>query len=282
MHVQMLLCLALNPDRAPMRIEQAYIQQRNVERAAAMLREEGTMMYDAIVISAHPDDADVQMGGTIAHLTNDGLQVLLIDMCDGEPSDFAQTGVRVEQARRAAAHLGADRLFLNKQDRFIADTPDLRLELAQLIRLHRPRLVFATTDASIHPDHAVVGGVVSAAAFYARLDHWERVPGGTILAESEPWAIDRLFFPHCKMEPPWGRDFAFAVDVSATYARKKAALQEYGSIFDVAGSDRLLTLYEAEDAYIGRLFAVAYAEAFKSHSPLLVSSPTVFLPALHG
>ena len=72
------------------------------------------------------------------------------------------------------------------------------------------------------------------------------------------------------------------MDVSATYARKRAALAEYGSIFKVDGDDRLLTLYEAEDAYIGRLFDVAYAEAFKSHSPLLVASPTVFLPGLHG
>jgi hypothetical protein len=46
--------------------------------------------------------------------------------------------------------------------------------------------------------------------------------------------------------------------------------------------DRLLTLYDAEDAYIGRLFGEAYAEAFKSHSPLIVESPTVFLPGLHA
>jgi hypothetical protein len=45
---------------------------------------------------------------------------------------------------------------------------------------------------------------------------------------------------------------------------------------------RLLTLYDAEGAYIGRLFNVAYAKAFKSHSPLLVASPTVFLPGMHG
>ena len=57
---------------------------------------------------------------------------------------------------------------------------------------------------------------------------------------------------------------------------------KYGSIFKVDSDDRLLTHYEAEDAYIGRLFDVGYAEAFKSHSPLLVVSPTVFLPGLHG
>ena len=43
-----------------------------------------------------------------------------------------------------------------------------------------------------------------------------------------------------------------------------------------------LELYEAEDAHMGRLFGLAYAEVFKSHSPLLVTDPTVFLPALHG
>lgn len=240
------------------------------------------MAYDILVVSAHPDDAEVQMGGTLAALTDQGQRALLVDLCDGEPSDFAEPGVRAEQARHAAAHLGVDRLFLDAQDRFIADTPALRLAVARLIREHQPRLVFATTDACIHPDHAAVGSLVSAAVFYARLDHWDRVPDGAALATSQPWAIERLFFPHCKMEPPWGRDFAFAVDVSATYGRKRAALAEYGSIFNVEGGDRLLTLYEAEDAYIGRLFNVAYAEAFKSHSPLLVASPMVFLPGLHG
>lgn len=77
-------------------------------------------------------------------------------------------------------------------------------------------------------------------------------------------------------------DFAFAVDVRATYDRKRAAMREYGSIVTVETGDRLLTLHEAEDAYIGRQFGVAYAEAFKSHSLLLITNPMVFLPGLHG
>ncbi len=84
------------------------------------------------------------------------------------------------------------------------------------------------------------------------------------------------------MEPAWGRNFDFAVDVSATYAVKKQALAEYGSIFKVETSDQLLDLYEAEDSYTGRLFGVAYAEIFKAHSPLLVDDLTLFKPGLHG
>jgi N-acetylglucosamine malate deacetylase 1 len=239
------------------------------------------MAYDLLIIAAHPDDAEVQMGGTIAKLTRAGLRALIVDLCDGEPADYAMPGMRKVQARSAAKILGAARLFLDRQDRFIVDDIPTRLAIAQLIRVHQPKMVFGTTGACIHPDHMAVTPLVTAAVFYARLKKWEKVPGGEILASSEPWEIQRLFFPHCKMEPAWG-DFAFAVDVSATYALKKKALAEYSSIFTVEAGDQLLELYEAEDAHMGRLFGIPYAEVFKSHSPLLVSDPTVFLAGIHG
>lgn len=240
------------------------------------------MAYDAIVITAHPDDAEVQMGGTIAKLADQGLDVLIVDLCDGEPADFAEPGVRLEQAARAAEILGADRLILEGQDRLIEDTIPVRLELANIIRRHQPRWVFGTAEACVHPDHAAVEPLVTAAVFYARLKNWGRVPGGEVLAETEPWIVDRLFFPHCKMEPAWGESFDFAVDVSETYERKKQALEQYRSIFEVEASDQLLDLYEAEDMHMGRIFGVGYAEIFKAHSPLLVDDLTVFKPGLHG
>ncbi len=123
-------------------------------------------------------------------------------------------------------------------------------------------------------------GLSRAAVFLARLGQWERVPGGELLADQDPWAIERLFFPHCKMEPPWS-DFAFAVDVSAVYERKRQALAAYQSIFRPT-DDRLLALYEAEDHYYGRMLGVAYAEIFRSAAPLLVEDPTMFRPAIHG
>lgn len=240
------------------------------------------MSYDALVITAHPDDAEVQMGGTIAKLADRGLGVLIVDLCDGEPADYASPGERVKQAERAAAILGADRIILEEQDRLIQDTIEVRLQLARLIRRHRPHWVFGTAEACVHPDHAAMEPLVTAAVFYARLRNWDRVPGGEALADSEPWEVDRLFFPHCKMEPAWGADFDFAVDVSDTYERKKRALAEYHSIFQVEEDDRLLDLYEAEDVHMGRLFGVAYAEIFKAHSPLLVDDLRVFKPGLHG
>jgi LmbE family N-acetylglucosaminyl deacetylase len=238
------------------------------------------MSYDSFVIAPHADDAETQMGGTLAKLTDRGQRILLVDLTDGEPTEFAEAGIRAEQAAEAARILGVDRINLGVQDRLLADNAELRLEVARLIRQHRPRWVYGIGEASVHPDHVASVGLTRAAVFLARLGQWERVPGGAGLADHEPWAVDRLFFPHCKMEPPWA-EFAFAVDVSAEYERKRRALDAYRSIFRET-DDRLLTLYEAEDQYFGRLFGVAYAEIFRSASPLLVDDPTVFGPSLHG
>lgn len=238
------------------------------------------MSYDALAIAPHPDDVETQMGGTLAKLADRGQRILIVDLTVGEPTEFAAPGVRAQQAAEAARILGVERINLGGQDRLLTDTTEIRLEIARLIRLHQPRWVYGIGDACVHPDHAAAVGLTRAAVFLARLGQWERVPGGERLAGQDAWAVDRLFFPHCKMEPPWA-EFAFAVDVTAVYERKRRALAVYRSIFHEEG-DRLLSLYEAEDQYFGRLFGVGYAEIFRSASPLLVEDPTVFAPGLQG
>ena len=237
------------------------------------------MGYDALVVAAHPDDAEAQMGGTLAKLADKGQRILLVDLSDGEPTEFAERGVRARQAAEAARILGIDRICLGLPDRLIADTPEIRLEVARLIRAHRPRWVYGTSEACVHPDHVAAASIVRAAVFLARLDKWDQVPGGERLAGQDAWKVDRLFFPHCKMEPAWA-DAAFAVDVSAVYDRKRAALRAYESIFEQG--NHLLALYEAEDQYFGRLVGVRYAEIFKAASPLLVEDPMVFASGIHS
>jgi hypothetical protein len=65
------------------------------------------------------------------------------------------------------------------------------------------------------------------------------------------------------------------------FAAKREALAMYQWIFRTEG-DRLLAMYEAEDQYYGRLVGVAYAEIFRSASPLLVDDPTLALPGVHA
>ncbi len=238
------------------------------------------MAYDALVITAHPDDAETQMGGTLAKLSDRQQRILLVDLTDGEPTEFAEPGGRARQAAEAARILGVDRVTLRHADRLLVDETATRLEVASLIRAHRPRWVYAIGEACVHPDHIAAAAIARAAVFLARLGQWERVTGGERLAGQEPWIVDRLFFPHCKMEAPWS-EFAFGVDVTDVYERKRQALQAYSSIFKEQG-DQLLALYEAEDRYFGRMLGVGYGEIFRSASPLLLPDPTVVLPGVHG
>lgn len=118
------------------------------------------MPYDALVITAHPDDAEVQMGGTIAKLTDQGKRVLIVDLCDGEPTEYAEPGVRVQQAQRAAQILGADRTYDRKQRAlaeyrsiFAVDAGDQLLDLYEAEDLYMGRL-FGVAYAEIFKAHS--------------------------------------------------------------------------------------------------------------------------------
>lgn len=220
------------------------------------------------------------MGGTIVNLARKGLSVLLVDLCEGEPARHALQGERHVQALKAADILGVERITLSLQDRLITDSVEARLQVAQLLREHRPRIVFTTQGSGVHPDHKAVTDIVSNGVFYARLPKWDEVAGGEQLEGTKPHEIDRLFFGHCRMELAWDR-FDFAVDISGVYEQKMAAIRVYESVFS-GDQASLLDNYDAEDRYVGSLVGVQYAEAFRARSSLLVDSPEVFLKSRFG
>jgi LmbE family N-acetylglucosaminyl deacetylase len=232
------------------------------------------MACDAIAFAAHPDDLEVSMGGTAAKLVAAGLRVLFVDFTDGEPARYAGPGVRREQAHCAARTLGVERLILGGQDRLLTDSIENRMQVALLIRQHRPRLVFGTQGDGVHPDHRALTDIVVNGVFYARLPNWDRVEGGAALEGTDPHEIDRLFFARCRMERPWS-SFDFAVDVSTVYPRKLKAIEVYDSVFQ-GNQAELVARYRVEDQYVGSLVGVPYAEPFRARTPLLVDTPLVF------
>lgn len=238
------------------------------------------MAFDVIAFAAHPDDLEVSMGGTAARLVASGLRILFVDLTDGEPARYAPSGVRGEQAVKAAGILGVERLILEEHDRLLQDSIATRMAVARLIRLHRPRMVFGTQGDGVHPDHRALTDIVINGVFYARLPKWDQVDGGAVLADTDPHEIDRLFFARCRMERPWTH-FDFAVDVSDVYERKLAAINAYESVFQGEQAS-LVDRYRAEDQYVGSLVGVRFAEPFRARTPLLVDSPLAFQKVRFG
>ena len=57
-------------------------------------------MLDALIIAAHPDDAELGMGGTILRMLEDGLRVGILDLTNGEPTPLGTPEIRMKHRRQ--------------------------------------------------------------------------------------------------------------------------------------------------------------------------------------
>ncbi len=51
-------------------------------------------MYGVIALGTHPDNLDVAIGGTMGKFVRQGLSVLFVELCNGEPSRHGTWGER--------------------------------------------------------------------------------------------------------------------------------------------------------------------------------------------
>jgi LmbE family N-acetylglucosaminyl deacetylase len=120
----------------------------------------------------HPIDAELGIGGTVAHLTREGKDVVFVLGTSGEtgssdpemkPEKLA--AIREEQQLAAAKLLGVrEVIFLRHPDLGLEETPELRKEILRIILEYRPEIV-ATCDPYhriylSNRDHRVLGRVV--------------------------------------------------------------------------------------------------------------------------
>jgi len=148
-------------------------------------------MANILVAGPHPDDQELGMGGTIARLADQGHDVLLLDMTDGEPTPRCDSPeIRLEEARCAADVLGVhERVTLDLPNRRLFDTYEARVALAKVLRAWRPEVVigFGHKTPMASPDHWQAMQITDAAVFYARLSKWPDVFDGL----PEPLVIRR-------------------------------------------------------------------------------------------
>ncbi|MBI2877902.1 MAG: PIG-L family deacetylase [Candidatus Tectomicrobia bacterium] len=135
-----------------------------------------------LVIMAHPDDAELGCGGTLAKwIQQEGKEVYYIVCTDGSKgtkdrqiNPHALAEIREKEQEKAAQVLGVQGIiFLRHLDGELKADERLGYELTTLIRYHRPdRLV--THDPwrhyLIHPDHRAAGLATTDAVVAAR-DH---------------------------------------------------------------------------------------------------------------
>jgi LmbE family N-acetylglucosaminyl deacetylase len=219
----------------------------------------------ALAVYAHPDDADVASGGTLACWSSAGCDVHLVVCTDGglgtmdpsvEPAALART--RAGELAEAASLLGlASYEVLGWRDGELDDSTGLRAEMVRLIRRirpdvvcgHDPTAVFFGQDYFNHRDHRQAGwALLDALSPASMLPHY-------FPDEGPPHRVAVAYLSGTLDPDVW-------VDISNAVDTKAAAVQCHRSQFVDGGSwagEAVRRRAEEE----GRRAGVRFAEGFR-------------------
>jgi len=195
------------------------------------------------------------MGGTICLLLAQGHEVVLCDLTNGEPTPQGTPERRAVEAAEAARLLGVKRrITLTLPNRYLQDTIEARVPVAEVIREVRPDVLFAPYWVDAHPDHVAAAALVEAARFVAKLTK-------TAMRGDPhyPGRVYHFFSTHYRLHVKP----SFIVDISPHIDTKLAAVAAYASQFTtMGGTGWILEEIRKENVYWGSLIHRRYGEAF--------------------
>ncbi|MEM1334867.1 MAG: PIG-L deacetylase family protein [Actinomycetota bacterium] len=198
---------------------------------------EASEIERVLVVMAHPDDVDFGSAGTIANLTDAGVEVTYCLVTDGQAGGFDRSiprdemaMIRREEQTKAAAEVGVtDLVFLGHMDGSVVADLQLRHDISKVIRETRPQVVITQNplrnlDSTYgsHPDHIATGEATMCAVYPDARNPFAFA--GTACAELEDWAVSEVWIA-------LGPNGDAIVDITANLDRKLAALRCHHSQF---------------------------------------------------
>lgn len=202
------------------------------------MKEQGRVL----VIAAHPDDAEISVGGTIARLREGGVDVAVANFTTSEYSP-----AMLENRRRAAAQAAeilGHRLIWIEDGRHnqVEDIAEYRLVglIDDIVKRERPDAVIGPWSEDSHVDHARLARATTASSRCWDADLYAYCP-----AEFRAASFQR-FSPN------------FFVDISPFVERKRAAIQTFnydGGGFRRLRDDQLARLWSCQGALHGWEYA---------------------------
>lgn len=223
------------------------------------------MKLDILVFGAHPDDAELGAGATIAMEVDKGKRVGIIDLTRGELGTRGTPEIRDNEAKKAAKILGVEvRENLGFSDAFFVNDKAHQLAIIKMIRKYRPEIVLCNAVDDRHIDHGKGSKLVSDACFLSGL---RKIETEMEYVLQEPWRpkVVYHYIQWKNLEPD------FVVDVSGYIHKKQEAILAYSSQFYDPSSNEPVTPissknfldsieYRASD--LGRLIGSQHAEGF--------------------
>ena len=224
------------------------------------------MKLDILVLSAHPDDAELGCGGTIARHVSLGYKVGIVDFTKGELGTRGTVEIGAKEAAASAAILGVSvRENLGLKDGFFQNDPTHQLAVVRAIRKYQPSIVLANAIHDRHIDHGKGAELAHDACFLSGLIRIETLDDeGKKQAPWRPAAVYH-YIQSLYIEPD------FIVDVSDYWHIKMEALKAFRSQFYDPQSDETETyisspsfmkMVEARAIDWGHAIGTKYGEGF--------------------
>ena len=206
------------------------------------------MNLDVLVFAAHPDDAELSMGGTIARFTSNGLKVGVVDLTKAELSTRGDVKTRAKETAEASKILKLKiRENLGIKDGNVTISPDSLKKIVSVIRKYKPSLVFAPYFNDRHPDHIDVSNLIKRAVFSSGLAKFKTSLSGKTQQAYRPKKI--FYYMQTYLFEP-----SFIVDVSDYFHIKMKSVDAFKSQFHNP-------VFKKEDTFISKPEFIDYVEA---------------------
>ncbi|MDZ7604735.1 MAG: PIG-L family deacetylase [Cyclobacteriaceae bacterium] len=136
----------------------------------AMISFSQTNPLNIVVIGAHPDDCDIDAGGTAILFAKMGHKVKFVSMTNGDAGHQSIGGgalakIRIAEAKEAGKRFGVEYVVLDNHDGELMPTLENRLKVIREIRKWNADVVIAPRPNDYHPDHRYTGILVQDAAY---------------------------------------------------------------------------------------------------------------------
>jgi len=199
------------------------------------------MNLDVIVFAAHPDDAELSMGGTIAKLTKNNLKVGIIDFTMGELGTRGTPEIRQKEASKATSILKVairDNLLI--PDGNIQNNEENLIKVVTAIRRYKPKIIFAPFFNDRHPDHLDASILAKRAMFQSGLQKIKTFDKEVPQDAYRPSYI-YYYMQTYTFEP------SFIIDISDSFVIKMKAIKAYSSQFHNPKSKEPETFISRQD-----------------------------------
>jgi LmbE family N-acetylglucosaminyl deacetylase len=229
------------------------------------------MRQVALSFLAHPDDAEILCGGTLARLSQLGYEIHIATATAGDCGTMTHSreeisAIRKAEARAAAELIGAHYHCLEESDGFVVyDKPTIRKTI-DLFRMIAPTLVFTHASRDYMMDHEQVSMLARGASFlYGG-------PNISTLPRHPDSTVPHLYYcDPLEGKDPLGHDVpaTTVIDITNVLDLKLEMLSRHASQREWLrahhGMDEYLESTKRYASHRGTLIHAAYAEAFTQH-----------------